>query len=334
VDLGGTVELRSREHTFREFEKDDELVLLGEAAVRPTRGLRMSGSFQMGDRKPKDPLLIEDYEDVNGAFFEQPNLRRLDVGQRSQMKARGQLAWMPVEMFDFSATYDHTENDFLKDSTSAENALMASYGPQLGLRMQKGDNVIATASLRPADALDMTVGYGYGKTDSEMFSRETPTAPPPLRQDDSLTWRLGWTDYNSLAFGSATWWAVPKKVSVGVNYEFDASRITHDMHKAWERRVVGGVGMLFPLADTIDVPTITYRRHDLQVQVMVYATHDTDVGLRYGRQIYRASDFSAANTPIVEASSPQGLAGTGIYLGDRILNFNGNTAALVVTRRF
>ncbi len=338
VELGGTVEYRGRDRTYREIDKDGEMVFIGEAEVHPVPRMRVSGSYQIGDRKPKDPVLIEDYENANGQFIEQPNLRRLDVGQRMQTKAKGALSWMANEMVDFSAMYDYTKNDFVKDSLDAKNALEESYGPQLGLRLQKGNNIIGTASVHPSPMVDLTAGYGHGKMESDMFSRETPTAPPPLRQDDSLTWSIHTTEKNDLAFANVVVWPVVNKVSFSVGYEYDNASTSFGIHKGWERVDPDGSGpgvpILVPQPDTINVPNITYRRHDIQLQVTVRAMHDTDVGLRYGRQIYKASDFSADNTPVVFASSDQSLASTGIYLGDRIQNYLATSAALIVTRRF
>ncbi len=325
-NVGVTAEHRKREHTHREVEKDAENVLMGNATLRPMKGVKLYGSYQTGHRSPDEAVLLEDFEGAGGAFVEQPNLRRFDVGDRKQNKARGMFSWMASEKVDFSATYDYYKNDFTQ-GTEEINNLVTTYGGQLGLLMNKANNVVANVCLHPSSALDLSVGYGYGKSESDMHSKYSGAAV--LRQDDSLAWQIHTDDYNSLVLSSLGWASKSNKTTFTVNYEFDASRTAYDMLQAFD--LVSG--KVVPWTGG-DVPTITYRRHDISAQFMVTPLRDTQVGVRYGRQIFKAKDFSLDNIPVVFASSDAAVASTGIYLGDKLLNYKANVAALVVTRRF
>lgn len=325
VTVGATAEHRKREHTYREVEKDAENVLIGTASLRPMKGVRLSGNYQTGKRTPDEPVNLDDFKS-GSAYVEQPNLRRFDVSERKQTKAKGMLSWMANEKVDFSANYDYYKNDF-NGYDAEKNNLVTAYGSQLGLLMNKGNNVVANMSLHATSAIDFSIGYGYGKSESDFHSKYSGAAT--LRQDDSLAWQIHTNDYNSLVLSSLDWASKSNKTTFSLNYEFDASRTAYDMMQAFD--LVSG--KVVPWTGS-DVPTITYRRHDIQAQFMMTPVRDTQIGVRYGRQIFKAKDFSLDNIPVVYASSDAAVASTGIYLGDKLLNYKANTAALVVTRKF
>jgi hypothetical protein len=284
VRFGATAERIQREHTHREVEKDAENAFAGRFRLRPIESVTVKASWRHGERE-LDEFNDEDYRDATGAFVEQPGLRRFDVADRRQDDARGGIAFMLGERVEISADYGFLRNDY--------------HDSPLGLQEEEQQLLETEGTIHWNDRTDLSGGYGFGRTDSDLKSRQSASAV--LSSSPADDWRAQLEDDSWFVFGGAEWWAIADRLAFSTRYEFGRAEGEYDLSN--------GTGT------AQDVPKTFYRRHDLGFETRYRLLANLDVAGRDNFEQYDVTDFAAENIPLL---APLTGAVNAIYLGDSL----------------
>jgi putative beta-barrel porin MtrB/PioB len=316
VVLSGTAEHIRRERTFREVAQDEEWAFQGKARVHPREGLEVEGLYRHGDRE-LDHFEEEDYQNAGGAFIEQPSLRRYDVGDRQQRKARGLVGWMPNDRFQVSAAYEWLRNKYEdRELPGIDSPLEPDTSEtQLGLLDETRRNISADASFQLTPRVGLSAGYGWTQVYTNQRSRESSSSV--LRLDDSTAWQARLKDWFTYATGRVTWSAVPNKISVIGSYEFERSPGVYNLNNF--RRT------------SINLPGTKYERQIAGAETWYTFNEGTAVGARYAYEEFKVDDFSTENVPLV---FPVTGSSNAIFLGDSIHDYHAHLVALLVRKSF
>jgi MtrB/PioB family decaheme-associated outer membrane protein len=313
VRLGLIAEYRNRERTEREVEKDNETVLGGRARLRPLEGLSVDGRYTRGDRK-LDEFIDAEYEGLKqrtaagstpGLFdslgqLEQPGLRRFDVADRVQDNATVGFSYMLGEHVELSGNYSYLRNEYKGDTL-------------LGLQDDKAQTLATSATLHVGDRLDVTAGYGLGKTETRQASRSSG-ALMSFVPDSNWTARL--TDDERFMFAGIDW--VPTaKLSFGLDYQLSRNDDDFDLDNG--------------LHNAADLPATQYRRHELVLDARWHWLESTTLIGRYGWEEYDVDDWAVNDVPLIFP-----LTGTAnaVFLGDSSRGYRAHRVALLVKHNF
>jgi len=310
VSVGATAELRTRERTHREVEKDKENVFGLRASVRPMEGLSLDAKARYGDRK-LDEFIIDEYQEA-GVFVEQPTLRRPDIANRKQLQASAGAWWMPIERVDVSANYSHVKNDY-KDL-------------DYGLKKDQSDVVATQGVLHVNPRLDLRGGYGYSltKTSQRSITGLTGTiVTGPGR--DTLAWTADIDDQTVYVNTGFDLWVKPEKLSIVGDYEFSRDKAEFDL--------TPGPAFTSPFVSpsnrfTGNVPKTFYRRHEVAAEARYQLLESTQISLRYAWEEFDIEDFAAKDIPQVAAGA------AALYLGDFFQDYRAHRVALLAKYTF
>ena len=311
LSVGVTAEVRTRERTHREIDKDKETVFGGRLRVRPMDGLALDGKVRVGERK-LDKFFDEDYQSSPGVWIEQPETRRPDVANRQQTLGQGGLSWMPMEKFDLSATYSYLKNEY-KD---------LSYG----LQSDQSSSIQSQGTLHATPRLDLRGGYGYTETKTAQRSIQglvATLATTGLR--DTLAWTADIKDKNVFVTAGFELWVRPGKLSFVGDYEFSRDFVEFDL--------TAGPGFYSPFLTASnrfvgDPPATLYRRHNVLVEARYQLLKSTQLTGRYGWEEFDAIDFAAKDVPQVASGA------AALYLGDFYKDYRAHRLALLVKHTF
>ncbi len=303
LKLGGTYELRHREHTLREVEKDDENVFGARARVRPAMmsGVEIQADYRHGERE-LDEFEFDDYrkdENPDSAFIEQPNLRRFDVADRRQDWARAGVSLPVGERVTVYAGYTFLHNDY--------------HRTVLGLQDDQRHSVTATATMDLSEQLDLSGGYGFDQVETEQQSRESGAV---LSTADTTNWTAKPKDRNQFAFATVEWQPQEKWTFIA-SYEFSQAK--------GEYPLANFKGTAQSLPDT------RFQRHEVVLEARLRLMAESDVALRYGFEEYDVTDFASENVPLL---FPVTGTSNAIFLGDSSIDYRAHRVALIATRRF
>jgi len=299
VKVGGTVEHRKRDHTFREVEEDAENVFGVRARTQPLGGLMLHADYRHGDRE-LDHFLDEDYKNAAGAFIEQPELRRFDVADRRQDLAKGDVSWSVSEQVQLSAGYVYERNDYHRS--------------RLGLTEETRQAVNTEGVVTLSDRLELSGGYGFDQMEADQRSRESAAV---LSSSDTTNWTADLKERNVFVFAGAEWWAAPEKLSLALDYVF--SRAFNDYRLSNFKRTAQ------------DLPSTFYRRHEVTAEARWRVTAVVELAGRYGFEQLDVTDFASEDVPLL---FPVTGTANAIFLGDSSQDYRAHRLALVATRRF
>jgi hypothetical protein len=298
VDLRATAEHRRRAHSFREVEEDAENVVGLQANYRPIDRVALQAGYHYGDRE-LDEFHIEDYEDDTGALIEHPGLRRFDVADRFENQATAGVSLELTDRLALEGLFDFTQDRFPNS--------------RYGLRMSIQRAASAEASYQLTDAVDVTGGYGRGRSRTEQRSNQSN---PPIVSDPANDWSASIKDKNDFAFARMQW-RPRSRLALTLDYLF--SRALSEFH-------------LSNSAGTAqDLPNTFYRRHNLDLEARYRVLERTELAARYGFDQYDITDFASEDIALLGLTAG---AATAIYLGDNSQDYHAHIIALVATRRF
>lgn len=318
ADLSLLGEHRTREHEFREVEKDAENVFGVGIRFRPLSNVDLSGNWRMGQRR-LDDILLEDYENAAGIFVEPEGLRRYDVADRDQNMATGMISWTVNPRMDVTVSSSWTKDDYIDSQYGLLNA----------------DNVLVfiDGTIHASKTLDLSGGWGYGQMKSKMASNEVSSA---ARYDTlwTMDWSMDEKDQNSYVFANAEWRVKPK-LFVKADYTFSRSMNSYDFNNKRVAPKVAPVVTPAAPAAAQDVPNTFYRTHDVTLELRWKWTASMDLAVQGQYVQFDVDDFAVENVPLLGGS----LSGTtftpnAIYLGDSYRDYTARRVAVLATRRF
>jgi MtrB/PioB family decaheme-associated outer membrane protein len=300
LSAGVTYELRTRDRTFREVEKDKENVIGGRADLRLGDAASLHSSYKFGDRK-QDAFSTAEY--FEGATqVEQSGMRRFDVANRKHSETATSLSWMVNDKIDLDLQHTYVRNKY--------------EGVRYGLRNAQENGGIAEATIHASSNVDMTGGFGFALASTE---QEGHQGRPSDVNADSSDWNANLKDKNSYVFTGVEW-SASKQVLVNADYVFTRVMSDYRLSGLFGRNVVAAQ----------DLPSTLYRHHDFRLQAR-YRIGNTDLAARYYFEQFDVVDFSAENVPQLGVTAG---ATTYIYLGDNLRDYIGHRVALVASRRF
>jgi MtrB/PioB family decaheme-associated outer membrane protein len=313
VKLGAIAELRVRERTAREIEKDDETILGGKVRLRLMDGFAAAAEYTRGDRS-SDEFLLEDYSGFKtrtasgstaGLYdsvgvLEQPGLRRFDVADRVQDRATADVSYALGERVDLSVNYAFLRSEFGSDTT-------------LGLQDEELQTVASSATFHVSEKLDLTGGYGLGLTETNQISRASG-AIMTFRPDSNWTAKL---NDEEVFFFAGVDWAAGSKVSFGVDFQSSRTISEFDL----------GNG----LNNAADLPKTKYRRHNLVLDARWRWLENTTLIGRWAWEGYDIEDWATTDVPLI---FPVTGTANAIFLGDSSQSYHANRLALVVKHTF
>jgi len=314
VRLGGTYELRTRERTEREVEKDEETVIRGRARARLLDGMEFTGRYSHGDRK-LDEFLLEEYEGLTqrprGAGYlvpglydsvgvlEQPSLRRFDVANRVQDQAVAGVACALGERVELSATYSYLKNDY-PDS-------------KLGLQDETQQTVSSTGTVHVNDRVDLNGGYGFGLSEANQASRSSGQFMTSLSDSG---WSANLKDTDVFYFAGFEW-APKEKLTLSANYQLSRNVSEFDLDNG--------------LKNAADLPNTLYRRHEAVLDARWQWLKSTVIVGRWGWEEYDTIDWASNNVPLI---FPVTGTANAIFLGDSSQSYKAHRLALLVKHSF
>lgn len=318
ADLTLLGEHRTREHEFREVEKDAENVFGVGLRFRPLSNVDMTGNWRMGQRR-YDDILLEDYENAAGIFIEPAGLRRYDVADRDQNMASGMISWTVNPRMDVTISSNWTKDDYLNS--------------QYGLLSADNVLVFVDGTIHASKTLDLTGGWGFGQMKSKMASNEVSSA---ARYDTlwTLDWSMDEKDQNTYVFANAEWQVKPKLV-VKADYTFSRSMNSYDFNSARVAPKVTPVVTPAAPAAAQDVPNTFYRTHDVTLELRWKWTASMDLAVQGQYVQFDVADFAVENVPLLGGSiSGTTFTPNAIYLGDSYRDYTARRVAVLATRRF
>ena len=317
VKLGVIAEYRARERTEREVEKDKETILGGRARLRPLEGLAVDARYTRGDRT-LDEFVGEDYRGFRSrtvppgsapwdtliydvpAQLEQPALRRFDVADRVQDNATVGLSYMVGERLELSGNYSYLRNEFQGDTL-------------LGLKDEESHNLATAATFHVNDRLDVTAGYGLGRTETNQISRSSGAAMSFVPES---TWTAKLTDDERFLFAGIDWMPTAK-VSLGLDYQLSRNDDDFDLDNG--------------LGNAADLPGTRYRRHELVFDARWRWLESTTLIGRYGWEEYDVDDWAVNDVPLI---FPVTGTANAVFLGDSSRGYRAHRLALLVKHDF
>lgn len=299
LSIGITGELRQREHTHREVEKDDETIGKVRAHYSPAEDVHVLASFSAGKRE-LDEFIHEDYLTAAGVAFELDSLRRFDVANRDQHLGDLEVGWDVTSWLGIGAQYNYRLNKY-PDSV-------------YGLTREEEHLVVAQGTLRPDDRTELSGGYGFGRTAVYQNSNESNHTPPP-DADLASNWRAALLDRNVYVFFDGQWWAIEKKVALNAGYQFN--------------RTMGNSDLFSNTA--IDLPVTFYRQTDVRLGARWLLAAGTELAGRWVYEELTVEDYLKENIPLVQLS---GTNATSVWLGNSALGYHAHRLELLATRRF
>jgi MtrB/PioB family decaheme-associated outer membrane protein len=272
--VGGTYEFRRREHTRREIEEDDENTFAGRLRVRPTQDVSLRAEYRHASREGSG-LILHDYENAAGTLIEQPGLRRFDVADRTQDRARGEVSWTAAPWLLLGAGYDWLHNDYEES--------------KFGLRDEERQLVNAMGTVNWNDRVFWNVGGGLEQVATDQQSR-TSGATVDTTAAGAGTWTANLRDRNGYLFTSADWWAKPDKLSLGVAYTYNRARGAYSL---WG---------LLPAPPVGNLPDTKYETQDLMLEARWRLRQNLAIAGRYGFERFDVSDFASENVPLLNVA--------------------------------
>ena len=300
VSLGGTGELRKREHTLREAENDDEPVLGGRARITASDDLSFELGYSHGNRYQK---FFDDsaYLSATGAQAEQPGLRRFDLANRLRDEANAGVTCAVGERLDLSVQYVLRQNRYNRSV--------------YGLAYNREYQAASDAVLHASDVIDLSGGFGVNRSNTEQRSA---TSGAIIVLDHSADWSAGVRDVNTFAYGRADWRVTPKRWTLSAGYTFSRDQAKYHLTNNFS-----------PAAQ--DLPDTFYRLHEATLEARCRLKGQTDLTGRYQFDEWRITDFASQNVPLLNVAAG---SATAIFLGDSSLPYKAHRLALLVSRRF
>lgn len=313
IKVGGIAELRTRERTHREVEKDKESILGGRVRLQPLDELTVAGRYTRGDRQA-DEFLGGEYFGLRTRTaigsssslydslgqLEQPGLRRYDVADRVQDCATADVSYAFGERVELSATYSYLNNDYSADTT-------------LGLQEDKTHTVASSATVHVNDRIDLTGGYGASVGRTLQRSR-TSGAVMSFTPDSNWTAKM---DEKEVFVFAGVEWAPVDRVSVGVDYRFSRNVTDYDLENG--------------LRYAQDLPSTLFRRHEMALDASWRWLERTVIVGRWGWEEYDVIDFASNNVPLI---FPVTGTANAIFLGDGSQSYRAHRLALLVKHSF
>jgi len=308
VTVTGLAEHTDRDRTHREVTSDGEDVLGVKVRVRPISNFEAKASYRAASRE-MDKFHEEDYQNGVGAFVEQPNLRRYDVGDRDQKQATGGFGWTPNDRLSLSFTGEFLRNEY-KDDAAINDFPNTTH---LGLLDDVRRSASTDGSFQLSDRIDLSGGYGWGMIYTNQRSRESSSGT--LVGADSTNWQARLKDWFTYATGTVEWRPVTDKVTVSTTYLFERSPGTF--------RLTNFKGT------AADLPTTRYLREGLSNEVWYQVDASLSLGGYWAWEQYEVDDFANEKVPLL---FPTTGSITALFLGDSSQDYRANRVGVAVRR--
>jgi MtrB/PioB family decaheme-associated outer membrane protein len=330
VNVGALYELRMREHTLREVEKDKENVFGANLKARLKDGVALDGRFRYGKREA-DAFNEEDFgsfvvrpatglrDSLAGA--EQPGLRRFDIADRVRNEAGGGVTYAWGDRVDLYAGYSYHKDDYEKSQMN-----LGTF-EQMGLLMSEQHTVTASGTIHAMENLDLEGGYGYGLARTDQQARVSATDTISMKKADD--WKARLEDQSVFVFARADYWAKPGKLGFTAGYDFTRGLGKFSLTGLGAQASAGPPPT--PAVAAQDLPNTLYRRHDVTAEARWVWVPGTEVIGRYAFERFEVVDFAATNIPLL---SPVTGSSNAVYLGAALQNYDAHRVALLVSKKF
>ena len=308
VNVTGLVEHTDRERTHREVTDDAEDAFGVKLRVRPMSTLQANAAYRHASRE-MDKFHEEDYQNDVGAFVEQPNLRRYDVGDRDQEQATAGFGWSPNDRLSLSLSGEFLRNEY-KDDEAIDDFPNTT---RLGLLDDLRRSISTDGSVHVSERIDLSGGYGWGMIYTNQRSRESSSGT--LVGADSTNWQARLKDWFTYASGTVEWRPVIDKVTVTTTYLFERSPGTF--------RLTNFKGT------ALDLPGTRYLREGLGTEIWYRVDESLSLGGYWAWEQYEVDDFANEDVPLL---FPTTGSITALFLGDSSQDYRANRVGIAVRR--
>lgn len=308
VTVTGLAEHTDRTRTHREVTDDAEDAFGVKARVRPVSNFEANAGYRHSSRK-LDKFHEEDYQNDVGAFVEQPNLRRYDVGDRDQEQATAGFGWTHADRLSISLTGEFLRNEYKDDAAMDDFPNTTHFGLLDDVRR----SVSTDGSFQLSDKIDLSGGYGWGMIYTNQRSRESSSAT--LVGADSTNWQARLKDWFTYATGTVEWRPVTDKLTLTATYLFERSPGTF--------RLTNFKGT------SVDLPGTRYLREGLGTEVWYQVDGSLSLGGYWAWEQYEVDDFANEDVPLL---FPTVGSITALFLGDSSQDYRANRVGLAVRR--
>ncbi len=274
-------EYENMERTFSERDKTEEHTFEAKLRGRPTDSLSGWVSYAYGWRDGDTyvgnaPYRASTFPDPGaGAFENHPELRKLNIADRTRNEVRAVANWMTSDAITTTFGANYALDDY--DDTT--------------IGLTEGETIGAKADVSYAASENLTA-YGYYAYDRTRYEQKGHrfVSFPPLNNltDPAQRWSVETTDQVHTLGAGIAWAGFAENVNLTLDYAYSRARTAYDP--------AGGVSSNGPTggggATTDDLPDVETDIHSVELAADYAVTAGVTVRFAYLFEYYDSADWA------------------------------------------